>query len=255
MIASARNMYILNRLHECSIVDYKSIAKELNVSEATVRRDFEKLEKSGKLRRVQGGAIQCETLSAEFGVELSMRAKHDLNSEIKAAIARKAAEEVKDGESVFLDMGTSIEPIARILLQKPIRIVTNSNLVLQHVSPSSQAEVFCVGGQFMPADHMFVGPMAENMLNDFGFHKAFIGCMGFNIEENSTYVTDMESLRIKQIAMHKAKQNILLLDTSKQNKVGLFRLSGLDRFEHIYIEDDGQKHGYPDNFRLVRIEK
>ena len=255
MIASARNMYILNRLQECGIVDYKSIAKELDVSEATVRRDFEKLEKSGKLRRVQGGAIRSEALSAEFGVELSMRAKHDLNSGIKAEIARAAAEEVMEGESVFLDMGTSIEPMARILLQKPIRIVTNNNLILQHVSPSSQAEVFCVGGQFMAADHMFVGPMAENMLNDFGFHKAFIGCMGFNIEENSTYVTDMESLRIKQIAMHNAKQNILLIDSSKRNKVGLFRLSGLEKFEHIYIDDDGGKHGYPENFRLVPVSR
>ena len=52
MIASARNLYILKRLNESGIVDYKSIAGELGVSEATVRRDFEKLESQGKLRRV-----------------------------------------------------------------------------------------------------------------------------------------------------------------------------------------------------------
>lgn len=255
MIASARNMYILNRLHECSIVDYKSIARELGVSEATIRRDFEKLEKNGKLRRVQGGAIWNDNLGAEYGVELSMRAKHTLNSDAKILVAKAAAQEVEDGDSVFLDMGTSIEPIAEILLNKAIRIVTNSNLVLQHAGPASLAKVYCVGGQFMPADHIFVGPMAENMLNDFGFNHAFIGCMGFNVVNNAAYVTDMESLRIKQIAMHNAKHNILLLDSSKENKIGLFRLAGLERFEKIFIEDDGTEHGYPDNFHVIGHKK
>lgn len=251
MIASARNLYILKRLHECGIVDYKSIASELAVSEATVRRDFEKLERQGKLRRVQGGAVRSEMPEAEFGVELSMRAKHGLNSVEKNLVARAAAQEVRDGECVFLDMGTSIAPLAQDLLQKRIRIVTCSNLILQRVTPESQAEVFVVGGQFLPADHMFVGSIAENMLENFGFHRAFIGCMGLDIDADTVYVTDMECMRIKQIAMKNAAQSSLLADTTKLKKVGLFRVAGVESFQRVYINDAGTGEHYPENFIVV----
>lgn len=135
MIASARNLYILKRLNESGIVDYKSIAGELGVSEATVRRDFEKLESQGKLRRVQGGAVPSGTSGTGFDAELSIRAKNNLNTQEKQLVARVAAENVEPGECVYLDTGTSIAPLAQFLLAKPIRIVTCNNLVLQRVKP------------------------------------------------------------------------------------------------------------------------
>lgn len=253
MIASARNLHILKQLNERGIVEYKSIAAELGVSEATVRRDLEKLEKLGKLRRVQGGAVRNDGgEGAEFGVELSMRAKNSLNSEEKNMIARAAAEEVQDDECVFLDVGTSIAPLARYLLQRNIRIVTCNNLIVQRITPEIRAEVFVIGGRMLPADHMFVGPLAERMLMNFGFHRAFLGCMGMDIQGDSVYLTDMECLRIKQIAMERAAHSVLLTDASKLKKVGLFRLSGLSEFERIYINDDGIARQYPENVILVK---
>ena len=232
-------------------MEYKTIAGELGVSEATVRRDLEKLEKLGKLRRVQGGAVRNDE-GEEFKVELSMRAKHSLNSEEKNLIARAAAEEVKDDECVFLDCGTSIAPLAQYLLQRRIRIVTCNNLIVQRVTPDTRAEVFVVGGRMLPADHMFVGPLAESMLMNFGFHRAFLGCMGLDIQNDSVYLTDMECLRIKQIVMEKAAHNILLTDASKLKKVGLFRLSSVNEFERVYINDDGVKRQYPENFIVIK---
>jgi len=251
MIASARSVYILKRLNEAGIVDYKSIAGELGVSEATVRRDFEKLEAQGKLRRVQSGAMRPDGIDTDFDVELSIRAKHNLNAEEKLRVARAAAEEVQPGECVFLDMGTSIAPMAPILLSKPIRIVTCNNVVLQRVTSESKAEVFSLGGRVVPHDQMIVGPMTESNLEQFGFNRAFIGCMGLNAASNIVYATDMECVRLKHVAIKNAEHSYLLADKTKMSKVGLFRFAGLDAFEKVFVDGPKPEETLPGNLIFV----
>ena len=252
MIASARSVYILRRLNEAGIVDYKSIASELGVSEATVRRDFEKLEAQGKLRRVESGAMRSEGVDTDLDVELSIRAKNNVNTQEKLRVARAAAEVVQHGECVFLDMGTSIAPLAPILLAKPIRIVTCSNVVLQRVTPESRAEVFVLGGRLVPADQMIVGPMTESDLKNFGFHRAFIGCMGLDVANNNVYATDMECVRLKQVAIQNAECSYLLADQSKLSKVGLFRVTGLDSFEKVFLNGPKPEGDFPGNLEFTQ---
>ena len=251
MIASARSLYILKRLNESAVVDYKSIALELGVSEATVRRDFEKLEAQGKLRRVQSGAMRPDGSESDFDVELSIRAKHNINHEEKMAVARAAAEEVQPGECIFLDMGTSIAPMISVLFSKPIRIVTCNNVVLQRVTPDTKAEVFSLGGRVVPRDQMIVGPMTESNLEQFGFNRAFIGCIGLNPANNIVYATDMECVRLKQVAMKNAEHSYLLADSSKLSKVGLFRFAGVDLFEKVYINGPKPEGDFPENIVFV----
>lgn len=251
MIASARNLYILRRLNESGIVDYKSVASELGVSEATVRRDFEKLEEQGKLRRVRSGAVRSGDEENGFDAELSIRAKNTLNTQEKLTVATAAAEVVQPGESVFLDAGTSISPLGSLLLSMPIRIVTYNNAILQRMTPKSRAEVFALGGQLMPADQMIVGPIAERALENFRFDRAFIGCMGLDVDSNTVYVTDMECMRLKELAIRNAKVSYLLADRSKLRKVGLFRICGLDAFERVYLEGPQPEGKFPDNMTFA----
>jgi len=248
MIASARSAYILRRLSEDGVIDYKSIAGELGVSEATARRDFEKLEKEGRLRRVQGGAVR---IGAHTLGELSILAKNELHAEAKLKVAKAAAEIVQDGESIFLDCGSSIGPLAQFLLKRRIHIVTNNSLVLRSNPEEIRADVFVTGGRFHPADQMFTGPMTETMLASFTFHHAFIGCMGVDVEKDCVFVTDMECLALKKLAMSNAQRSILLADTSKETKRGLFRLAGYRDFDAVYINDDRSGRLYPDNFVVV----
>lgn len=248
MIASARNAYILKRLEESGIIDYKNISKELQVSEATVRRDFEKLELNGMLRRVQGGAVRNDELLMG---ELSVIAKNTVHAEEKLEIARAAAQEVQEGENIFLDCGTSIAALGRFLLHKRIHIVTNNNLLLSLVQQNTPADVFMLGGRFSAADQMFVGPLTETMLSSFTFHRAFIGCMGMNFEKDAVYVTDMECLAIKKMAMRNAERNILLTDLSKENKHGLFRLAGCTEFDRIYVNAGISTAPLPENVTAV----
>lgn len=252
MIASARRLYIIKRLNELGIIDYKSIARELDVSEATVRRDFIKLENQGSLRRVQGGAVRSEEdFENNFQAELSIQSKHSVNTETKQMIARAAAEVVQPGECVFLDTGTSIAPLAPILLNMPIRIVTCNTMVLCQMKPNSRAEVFVVGGRYLPADQMIVGAIAEDTLKKFGLHRAFIGCMGLDIHNNTVYTTDMEGTAIKQIAIQNATDAYLLADRTKMSKVGLFRLAGLEAFTAVYLDGSPPDDEIPSNITFV----
>ncbi|MBQ9031363.1 MAG: DeoR/GlpR transcriptional regulator [Parasporobacterium sp.] len=248
MIASARSAYIVKRLEQSGIIDYKNISKELDVSEATVRRDFEKLERAGQLRRVQGGAVRSDTILVG---ELSVTAKEGLHAEEKRRVAKKAAEEVQDGENIFLDCGTSIAPIAGELMHRKVHIVTNNHLVLSYAYQNSAAEIFFLGGQFCPADQLCTGPLTLRVLSGFLFDRAFIGCMGLDIARNEVYVTEMESLAIKQLAMKNAKSSSLLTDTSKEGAHGPFRLAGCQDFDRVYVNDGGTRRNYPKNFIVV----
>lgn len=252
MIASARVMYILNRLNECGVVDYKSIALELGVSEATARRDFEKLEHQGKLKRVQGGAMRSEGFGEGVSnAELTMRYKRNLNSHEKRKIAQRAAELVRDGECVFLDVGTSISPLAEILMHRPVQLITYSNLAVQKFLPGVAAEVFVIGGRYHISDGMFVGPFAEKMLKCFHFQHAFIGCSGVHLESNTVFTTEMECMRMKQLGMEAAERAHLLLDQTKLKKTGLFRVSGLESFETVFIDAIEDAEAMPKNFVMV----
>ena len=93
MIASERRRYILNALNLRGVISLKDTARELGVAEITVRRDFEKLESEGKLKRVQGGATSLEELD---GAELTMTSKLPMHMHGKEAVAQYAADLVRD---------------------------------------------------------------------------------------------------------------------------------------------------------------
>ena len=250
MIASARSMYILNRLNERGVIDYKSISMELNISEATVRRDFEKLEQQGKLKRVQGGAMHPTGGESQGEAELTMREKRALNNAEKLAVARAAAERVKEGECVFLDVGTSIAPLADLLYAKRVQLVTYSNLVLQRLA-DRRCELFVVGGKYNFIDGMFVGPVAESMLRMYHFDHAFIGCLGADIQLDTVFTTEMECMRMKQIAMECASSSYLLLDASKLQKRAVFRVAGLSEFDAVFCNRPAEPIRLPPNFVVV----
>lgn len=252
MIASARHLYILNRLNEQGIVDYKTIASEMNISEATVRRDFEKLEKQGKLKRVQGGAVGSETDGAGEA-ELTMRLKHTLNSSEKFAIAQEAAELVQPGQCVFLDSGTTLVPLAELLVKKNVQIVTYSSLILKSLY-NTNANLIIIGGKYSKPDSMFYGPLAESTLKQFNFDHAFIGCSGVDIKTGSVFSTELAEFHMKQIAIENSDHASLLMDESKFQKKGLLKFASFGDFDVVFCTTTNQNRVLPDNFCVVNME-
>ena len=240
MIASQRIMYILQQINKKGIINLKDIAKELDISEATVRRDFEKLEKQGKLKRVTGGAASSDNIDDLMNhAELSMREKTAINSAEKQKVASFAATQVKEGDCIFLDGGTSIAPMAEILATKRIKIVTYSNLVLKRLS-NPMADIFIVGGQFIPQYDMFVGAVAQDVLGRFHFDHAFIGCAGVDLTDAAVYTTEVESMKLKLLAMERSTKKHLLLDDSKLEKRGFFEFANLQIFDTVFCNQSSK---------------
>ncbi len=254
MIVTARHIYILERLNEQGLVDYKSIATELDISEATVRRDFEKLETQGKLKRVQGGAIGSEVEDA-LEVELTMESKHDLNSPEKQAIAREAAKLVKAGQCVFLDSGTTLVPLAKLLTKKDVQIVTYNSLILQNLF-HTDANLIILGGQYSRPDSMFYGPIAEHSMKQFYFDHTFIGCSGVDLTSRIVFSTGMEERRMKRISMENSNKVSLLMDSSKFNKRGFLKVASFEDFNTIYctLSKEKENISLPDNFKIVKTD-
>ena len=241
MIASERRRKIIEELNERGILSIKEASKKLGMSEITVRRDFEKLEKEGKLKRVQGGASIEEN---EDGAELTMRKKIMLNLKEKEEIAEKAACLVTLGDCVFIDGGTTMLPLAALLGKMPITIVTYNTLLLDKFS-NAKAEIIVVGGKYIPSYNMNVGHIAQDMLKQFAFDIAFLGCSGVSLAERAVYTAEMESMAMKRIAMENAQNSHLLIDMSKLSKRGYFKLADFTDFRSIIcngseIEEDNK---------------
>jgi DeoR family fructose operon transcriptional repressor len=247
MIASERNLYILKQINARGVINLKEIARELGTSETTVRRDFEKLEKSGRLKRVQGGATLHD--AALENAQLAMREKKFISAGEKKKVARCASLLVKDGDSVFLDCGTSMTPLAEFLFSRPVKIVT-TNTLLVDLPGSAEATVFLIGGQYHSHYNMTYGPLAKEILERFSFNHAFIGCFGVSLEQGKAFTLEVDSMQIKLAAMRNARRKHLLLDHSKLFRDGFYAFAELPVFDTVFCDSFPQEQPLPSNLRL-----
>lgn len=252
MIASQRSMYIMEQLAQKSVIDLKEIARALNASESTVRRDIERLERQGKLKRVLGGAELADMQDTSIA-EWTMRQKHNLNAGAKRLVAARAAQFVRDGECVFIDGGTSMAPLIRLLCARPVRIVTNNHLVLREIV-NPEAAILTLGGIYLPHFHMTVGPLAEGMLSNFHFDHAFISCSGVDVEKGMSYTSEIDTINIKRIAAEYAERTYLLIDASKLRFRAFCKCIPLDAFDHVLCNAVAANMQLPDNFVIVNEE-
>jgi DeoR/GlpR family transcriptional regulator of sugar metabolism len=248
MIASERNLHILRQINAKGVINLKEIARDLGISETTVRRDFEKLEKLGRLKRVQGGAtLHNETPES---AQLAMREKKAINAGAKQEVARRASLLVKDGDSVFLDCGTSLVPLAEILLSRPVKIVT-TNTLLVNLPGSSAATVFLIGGQYHSHYNMTYGPLAKEILERFSFNHVFIGCFGVSLELHKAFTLEVDSMQMKLAAMQNAERKHLLLDSSKLFRAGFYAFAELSLFDTVFCDSFPEGQPVPPNLQLA----
>ena len=250
MIASERRLYIRKSLEEKGIINLKEIARDLGIAEITVRRDFEKMEESGLLKRVQGGAMLEDMADI---AELTMKRKGSINNSAKAKVAEYAAGLVATGDCIFLDAGTSIAHMVDYLMQKRINIVTYSELVIKKLSKPILADIYMVGGKYVPGFSMFAGIVAQEALKAYHFDHAFMGCTSMDTEDFASYVTDAESLAMKKIAMDNAQHRHLLIDSTKLERYAFLRFTTANDFDSVICDQNVNRkpETFPENFVFV----
>lgn len=251
MLAQRRYDMILEQVHLKKTVTVKELAQQLHVTEVTIRRDLETLDKKKMLKRVHGGAKELGTTSILSPTnETRMLDRLSVHYNQKLYVCQKAATYLHDGDCIFLDGGTSILPLLQCIEHLQIKIVTN-NVLIEHAFEGGKAELIGLGGTEIPEYKMIVGPWAQRMLSSFNFDYAFIGSAGFDVENNLLYTAESETLAIKEIAIAQSSQTFLLTDSSKASVKGFCSYSMTDKIDRVICDKGLQVDDLPENYILV----
>lgn len=232
MIPSERRDFIYRYLHEYQTVSISSLVELMNVSHMTVRRDISALEEEGKVISISGGARLNDALHQE----LPWNEKARLHYQSKREIGRFAASLVEDGQVVYLDAGTTTFEIARVLGERfNLTIVTNDFSIVQYLISKPQLNLFHTGGKVDKRNHSSTGNIAAMMLKNLNIDIAFISTSSWDFEHGVSTPHE-EKVLLKQTLLEISRRSILVSDSSKFGKYGMFRVCSLEQFDDIICD-------------------
>lgn len=189
------------------------IAASLEVSDETVRRDLKNLEREGLLRRVHGGAISAAPIRDEpISERIQKLAKE------KSTISQLAVDLISDHASIFLNIGSTVEALARQLGRfSDLKLYTNSLNVAQIAKEFSGVTVFVTPGQLRHVESDLVGYDTVSYIQNYYFDTVFMGVAGVDVERGFMDYEEDEA-RIRQALIKCARNKVMLADTSKFGK-------------------------------------
>jgi DeoR family fructose operon transcriptional repressor len=204
--------------------DLDTLAAELNVSQSTIRRDIELLEKRGVVRRTHGGVIYVgqSVMSVEAGA--------------KRQIGRAAAQRVDAGQTVLIDGGTTTFYLAQELLHKSLQIVTNSLPIANVFLSVEGVELILTGGVLYPRYGTLLGPTTDTSLAAVHASLMFLSVAG--VHEDSLFNQNLLMVHTQRRMMEQAQKVVLLADSSKFGQQALARLGGLEEID-VVVSDAG----------------
>lgn len=217
----------------------QDLADHTGASVATIRRDLVKMEEEGLISRTYGGA----TLTSENGVEIAFQVREHQYLKEKRAIAEAAYAHLKSGMTVFLDAGTTVLQMARIIKMQPLPlfVITNGISVAQELIGVSEVKVMLLGGQIRPENLSNVGPYAERMLENFWFDLLFLGTSAVRLD-HGLFTLDAAEASLNFKMLERAGEKVLLADSSKFNRSAPYRVAELSALSRIITD-----HHLPDD--------
>ncbi|GAA5334268.1 DeoR/GlpR family DNA-binding transcription regulator [Thermus hydrothermalis] len=223
--AEARRAKILELLKDKGQVRVAELAKLLGVSQVTVRSDLDALERSGRLRRLRGGAVLWEARRAELPLEIT----RTLHAREKEAIGKKAASLVKDGDVILLDVGSTTTEMAKALSPnlRDVVVITSALNIALLLESHPGITVIVTGGRLRPLQHSLVNPFGTLLLEELNADKAFLGCNGVHPERGFTN-TNLEEAEVKKAMVRAAREVYFLADHSKLLQVAAARIAPLE---------------------------
>jgi DeoR/GlpR family transcriptional regulator of sugar metabolism len=215
---------IRSHLYTHGFSNIQALADAVGASLATIRRDLTVLEREGAIDRVHGGARIAEGSSVEMAFQ--ERAKRNLGA--KRAIAAAAYEMLVPHATVFLDAGTTVLQLARLIRVNPLplRIFTNGLAVAQEFLNIPHLSVALLGGQLRSENASTVGPQAEAMLNTLWFDQLFLGASAIG-PDAVIYSVDAAEANLNRCMLTRAAQRFLLADSSKFGTMATYRVAPL----------------------------
>jgi DeoR/GlpR family transcriptional regulator of sugar metabolism len=198
---------MLKRLKKVSVQD---LTRRFGVSEVTIRKDLSFLEERGKLIRIHGGAMLAE----DEGRLRTIAIRQEEHAAEKLAIARKARELIRPGETIFIDAGSTCAALARVIRDMELRVVTNSLDAILELVDSAGISLFSTGGSFRPEACSFIGPGALETIRGIQIDTCFMGTTGFSRDGVFSSQNVVES-QLKSAVIRASRRVVMLVDHSK----------------------------------------
>jgi DeoR family fructose operon transcriptional repressor len=233
MLIGERRLKIIDLLEEKGNVIVSELSSLLSVTEETIRRDLEGLEREGLLKRTYGGAIPTNRIS----LELSFKAREIEHRQEKKAIGKVAAGLIEDGDALMFDASTTaLEVVKQIGARKRLTVISSSLAVVLELIGKSEITVVSTGGVFHSRSLSYVGPLAEKGVRNYHVDKLFLGVKGITIDG----ITDSyeAEAQLKKTMIESAKEAILVIDSSKFNNIALVNIAPLEVISKI-VTDKG----------------
>lgn len=225
-----RHAKILDLLTEYKKIEVTRLSKLLNVSQVTIRKDLDQLEATGILIREHGYAKLNE--SDDINNRLAYR------YDIKQKIAIKAADMVKNGETIMIESGSCCALLALEIAKNKhdVTIITNSAFIADYIRKMGQVKIILLGGEYQNESQVMVGPITKKCVETFFVDKLFIGTDGFSEKSGFTGNDFMRGETVKDM-VKQANKVIVVTDSDKFGRVGLVKLIETNEVSYVITDN------------------
>ena len=245
-LSRARHLNIIKILKDQPAASIRELAEQLEISQSTIRRDLDELESQGLARRVFGGAI----LERQVGAEPPFEFREALNASAKDKVAKAAADLVVDGDTVFIDGGTSTQFLVKYLAnKKDLTVITCGLNVAYELNKYDNISSFIIGGELHKDSHSISGALALAVLEVYKIRcdKSIIAASAVSAEHGVTNRI-LDRIPLKRKAMEISRESILLADGSKIGGTAMGQIASLDEFSALVTDESVP----PDELNAIR---
>lgn len=235
MFLEERYDKIVGMVEDKGRMSVKDLASIFKVTEDCIRKDLRELEKCGKIKRVHGGAI---TNRSHNDIK-HINERRDINNTKKREIAKKAFNEIEDGDIIFLDVSSINLELAEIIKSSSKRIVVVSNMpqVVDKLNDSNEnITIIIVGGEFNKRVGAMIGAFTNQYISQFTFDKSFIGVCGINEETGNISTLFMEDGATKKTIIDNSNKSYLVMEEEKYNYDEFYKFAKLEDVSGIITE-------------------
>jgi DeoR/GlpR family transcriptional regulator of sugar metabolism len=233
MIPAQRRDMLLRELRGTGVLSVKELCDILDVSHMTVRRDIMTLEEEGRVRSVPGGV----ELASQVRSEPSYRDKSRVDVDEKRAMARAAASLVGEGQTVYLDAGTTLGHLVPSLWSVTgLTVITNDITTAASLTDHPDVTLFLIGGQVDRENRSSVGDIAAATIAEFNIDVAFMSTSSWDLGRGST-TPSRAKVAVKRAAMAAASSSVLVAGADKYGAFGTFKVAALTSFASVITDD------------------
>jgi DeoR family fructose operon transcriptional repressor len=215
VLVEERRQRVLDLVSQRGFIALTDLTQAIRASESTLRRDLDYWHQQGSLRRTHGGAIYVGDASTLPALEERSANQRDE----KQVIARTAAARIQDGDTVLLDGGTTTLEVARLLVGRPLQIVTNSLPIAQLFANRREADLVMLGGYVYPKTGVALGPLTIHMMEDLHVHQTILSVGG--LAARGLFNSNLLLVETERQMMRCADEVVVVADHTKFGRPAL----------------------------------